>query len=1199
MKNKTKLLTLILNSVFAIACFVCAFAFNRTAIRSEATSATCVAPYLYNISEAIKPGETVTITGYNLTANDDLLVAYAPNMGTVPSAYDEDNIPANCKYLGIDNLLVSDSTYATGLMFIFPETEAAGTYDFWVKTSVGWSNGLTLNGTRPLYISQDGGYEGLPIEIVGRNLFCSEYGVGTEETARKTVKVKLVNKANPNESYVVGIENGIRYTAEESVTGVEVNESNAYKITFKVPKVSTYGVEYDVYVAADGKDFRIVEEPQTLVIYEKKAQKWNETVFGNEYSKHIGNDPLDLQVYWAQDFNYNNVQVIQPNTVDTAYHISVWTKAVSTLKAQGGGVLYFSEGDYYFKSGDPNCYADGVVWVGAGSEKTRVHFSSSGGGSLLKSIGNNNIGIANICFDITEGSTGYPDIYLNLTEKNEEKDVSMRTSQNKFVVGCKYNFPIDSSTTESLHAIGVSGKKNVVIKDNMIIGGTQTISCGVHQYVICRNVVAWKGFQINAKYAFIENVSQDCDYTGHGITARSHVYIGDCFVTKVGVRDKQDNIGEAILLEPPGGHFHCGDIISATSRSFTVKMSGENGTQISDTIRMDYNNFAVYICEGKGTGQLRYFKKTAIVGESGEETYEFLDNEESWDIVPDDTSKYTIILPMQGDTLYRIKVVDTVAPICLYSQMFDTIVAECDIDNSYGIRLYATSIVRVNRFCPDSNVRIENNVINGNNLYYGTSGIFVSVEQAYEYLGAQIIGVSIRGNTVKNTVINTEDIFWTSTSRPASGIGILSNASYTKGNLRFITIENNAVENSEKGIYTGQSAVGVVVRNNSIKNVQSTDEVERGTIDGLTISAKHSLLDENGKILPESGEYEAGEKIPQVYTENGRLLHWYLSQDDSGEEITAAQSSNVTLYGKINDAIAVDSYSLSLDGDIGVNIYFKFSDPSIVKQFIFDYGEKTYTLTIPEPEADGTYKFTASVAAKDYKEAIKCYLELADGSIDCKTEVSVESYIDDILAEKSIYEEKLVRLITALHDYCEYTSVYFGGDTLDPNERITAVSEDKVAKYGIAPEKLSEAGVNVSAISVLTKSKTILRLYFTSESVPEKITLDGRKAVPVDLENGLYFVESEGIASCDLNKDMIFEFVNGDNIGKFECSVFSYISLVLKNGNQPEDLKNVVKALYLYGVAADEYFNNLLDEDELPEMKISAKNAHFANRGEK
>ena len=46
------------------------------------------APILWGISDAVKPNETVTLTGYNLYA-DDLLVAYAPWDENEPDVFDE------------------------------------------------------------------------------------------------------------------------------------------------------------------------------------------------------------------------------------------------------------------------------------------------------------------------------------------------------------------------------------------------------------------------------------------------------------------------------------------------------------------------------------------------------------------------------------------------------------------------------------------------------------------------------------------------------------------------------------------------------------------------------------------------------------------------------------------------------------------------------------------------------------------------------------------------------------------------------------------------------------------------------------------------------------------------------------------------------------------------------------------------------
>ncbi|MBQ8429916.1 MAG: hypothetical protein IJX30_07480, partial [Clostridia bacterium] len=292
MRTKTKK-----GLVMLFAPLMLAFAFGGLATQSQDTVTAETneqAPILWGISDAVKPNETVTLTGYNLYA-DDLLVAYAPWDGNAPGAFDEGAAPSGCRFFEKEELSAIDEENGSGLSLILPQSLSCGKYDFWVRANGEWSNGLTLNAVRPLYINQEGSYAGLPIEIVGRNFFVSEYGVETnDDIANITVKLVRVadldgNTVANSDSYVVSIEDGVRYTAEESVTGEAIAESNPYKITFETPAVTNYGT-YEVYVSTDGVDYRGLEEPQQLVIYEKKAQAWDETVFGPiAGNTHIGN----------------------------------------------------------------------------------------------------------------------------------------------------------------------------------------------------------------------------------------------------------------------------------------------------------------------------------------------------------------------------------------------------------------------------------------------------------------------------------------------------------------------------------------------------------------------------------------------------------------------------------------------------------------------------------------------------------------------------------------------------------------------------------------------------------------------------------------------------------------------------------------------------------------------------------------------
>ncbi|MBO5736846.1 MAG: hypothetical protein J6S04_03450, partial [Clostridia bacterium] len=229
-------------------------------------------PRIETISDAIKPGDTVTITGNNLMPNSDLCIAYAPSGNGNVKAFEEGNEPYNCKYLSLSDMIVTDSTYETGLSFIFPENAVPGTYDVWVKTTYGWSNGITLNAARPLYINQDGGYAGVTIELVGRNFFLSDFGIGEREAAPSSIRVKLVRIGNiygeddgVSETKIVKVKTGVRVEAEKAVNGKDIEWTNPYKLSFEVPQVDNYG-EFDIFVAADGVCFKPLKQPQTLTI---------------------------------------------------------------------------------------------------------------------------------------------------------------------------------------------------------------------------------------------------------------------------------------------------------------------------------------------------------------------------------------------------------------------------------------------------------------------------------------------------------------------------------------------------------------------------------------------------------------------------------------------------------------------------------------------------------------------------------------------------------------------------------------------------------------------------------------------------------------------------------------------------------------------------------------------------------------------
>ncbi len=911
------------------------------------------APYLQSITDAIKPNDTVSVTGNYISLDDSFKVALAPNVGVKPSTFDESNEPANVRYLSVEDMLVTDSVYESGIMFIMPKDLACGSYDVWVRNQNGWSNGITLNAARPLYINQNTVYAGQQIEIVGRNFLVSDFGIGTEAQAYATTKIKLVEKGG-SASYVVDVLQGVRYTAEESLLPKkqDIMHSNPYRLTFEVPASVANG-EYQVYVAADGVDFRLLDAPQTLTVEAKKANNWDEDVFGSMAdSTHVGNDPLDLRVSWAQHLNYVNIRTMTPNAEPTVNEGKITNKdsadalnsrinqAIADLAALGGGVVYFPTGTYYL-SNTVNMQ-DNVILVGDGVGKTKilcVNDSQAKGnlGTWIKGEKVSNVGVARIEFGMYEYSTHNPDMIITLGQSKGgplENNTSLGISNNKFISDCKftfreeYNFVDDTGVRRnSRGVVSLSAHQNVLYQNNYYYGG----NCGLysaysHEYSIVRNSYVYMqansiSFACMASYSFLENIYLEQNWHGHGYAIRNDAYIGSCFITKSGARDSSANIGEMILAEPPGGYFSTGYILGADARSFTAAIRN-TGTPVNAETQLNYGNFAIYISEGKGAGQLRYFKH--IPTNSYGNHYELADGEEDWEVIPDTTSIFSILCPMEGLTVYRFQGTQNKKSIFLYNQCFDSVVAECDLWDTEGIGVFSGD-VNDTRFCPSRQIRIENNRIDGISELTGKGGIGMVTERSASRVsnGAQLMNIVVRGNVLTNTrPYDGTEIFGRDENGKLQYIGSSEFPDFdgivvwtqrtegqdTSGDARFIIIENNSVNNSQHGVYCDNLITGIVIRNNTIGKTDSGVGVTFYAPTSMHIISQHELY-VDGVRSDLSGEFSYNQALPTLGDKDGKVFYGWsktASYDPSVGATTKGLDSNTTLYALYGRKVVFD-----------------------------------------------------------------------------------------------------------------------------------------------------------------------------------------------------------------------------------------------------------------------------------------------------
>ena len=1133
MQTKTKkwLLTLFAPLTLAVALVGLATQ-SENMVVAETNAET---PILWGISDAVKPNETVTLTGDNLYA-DDLLVAYAPWDGNEPDVFDEGAAPSGCRFFEKEELSAIDEENGFGLSLILPQSLSCGKYDFWVRANGEWSNGLTLNAVRPLYINQEASYAGLPIEIVGRNFFASEYGVGTgNDIANISVKLVRVadldgNAVGSSDSYVVPVQNGVRYTAEESVTGEEIAESNPYKITFETPAVTNYGT-YEIYVSTDDVDYRGLEEPQQLVIYEKKAQAWDETVFGTiSGNTHVGNDPLDLHSYWAQDLNYSKVKTISKNTELTASLLATTIQTYTNQLASTGGVLYFPEGSYYLTG--TTAFADNVIWVGAGADKTKIyyHTTGEGGGSWLKANDVSNIGFARMTFTQTQTTIDngvYPDAVLGLNDTNTTIsdgviDVSLQQSQNKFVSDVVFDFPLAVNGTQR-RVCDFSGAKNFVFQNVQYMGGAYGISCGVYQYTNIRNAqfscdASNTVMNVHSDYTFIENVSYEKQNHGHGISLRNNASISNSLVKNIGTEEESANVGEPLVFEGASGYFQTGNIVTATNRTFTVEKTGGSDVNAT-TSSLRWGNFAVHIVSGKGAGQIRYFKRTP----TETDTYELLDSEEDWKVIPDSTSHYTIIVPMHHATVYRFNAENCAKGLYLYSQLYDAVVAECKLVNTEGILLYSVASPQNGRINADSQVRIVNNYVEGVSSGTNKGGINIRLDTTYrsdslggvEYkgYGTYIQDVTVRGNTVVDAT-PSESFSGQTISEQSNRCGIVVDyVGYYRADVNvssdigFIALENNTVESSQYGTYYEMASVGAVIRNNTYSATTTAQSVKTDRIAG-------------GYVI-EGNDYDR-----------------------------------------------LDSVSLSLKGKIGVNTYVYFLEETVAADnakvtFQIDGGTtQEYNLAEGEVANDGCYKYTVWLDAKDIDANVKVLLTV-DGVLVEEKQMSMRTYLEQA---KILYgaDTETYHMLCATETYMDAASAYFAGETVDTIDGLT----EEIAVYAHSSSGTLPTGVSNVQASLFLQEGTTLRITFQAESLSGvACTVDGERVAVRSLESGTYCIEIENISADQLGAAYAVK------IGNYTLnfSALSYANIVL-NKSGDANLINLLKALYLYNQAAVAYF---------------------------
>ena len=232
-------------------------------------------------------------------------------------------------------------------------------------------------------------------------------------------------------------------------------------------------------------------------------------------------------------------------------------------------------------------------------------------------------------------------------------------------------------------------------------------------------------------------------------------------------------------------------------------------------------------------------------------------------------------------------------------------------------------------------------------------------------------------------------------------------------------------------------------------------------------------------------------------------------------------------------------------------------------------------------EQDGRYMYEYKLAAAEMTKKITMQF-VAGGEEGKIYSLSVRDYADGMLANQNTTQAQK-DMINAMLNYGAYAQEFFSADE---------VATEDLANYGIANnvESVTDEtlmafkanslageveGLVVSGYEVYLDYTTKVRVFFTKVGENQKaiedytFTVNGKSAQALKLGEK-YYVEVE-VAAAELDEELTFTVSYGEQTLTLKTSVLSYAGYAI--GTQNVELKNLLKALYLYNQAANALFN--------------------------
>ena len=336
----------------------------------------------------------------------------------------------------------------------------------------------------------------------------------------------------------------------------------------------------------------------------------------------------------------------------------------------------------------------------------------------------------------------------------------------------------------------------------------------------------------------------------------------------------------------------------------------------------------------------------------------------------------------------------------------------------------------------------------------------------------------------------------------------------------------------------------------------------------------------------------ANPAVPGDAAQGTMFCGWYDNETFKGERITEIPTGSfgdLTLYARF-DRIRITEAMLSLNGDIGVTVRVAIPE---------DYTGDGYVMHISAPKQkpkecsvaqaydseNGIYVFSYNVAAKETTDSIDLTLKNELDETVYTESISVRKIALSYLADSEI-DEKAKALVKAMLNYGSYALEYFeyktgalaNADLVFDESNIRNITADDISKPYNGTNDIIPKGVKFEGATLSLKSETTLSLYFTGLTADTKFTCNGKTVETA--KNGSYVVARiRGIKAEELINDFTVTFKKGNENGSVTYSPMTYCYNAFKSETTDVKLKNVCRALYLYGEGAVLYKKSLNEDN--------------------